>query len=135
RQGYRRVLVANTLLAGVLIMLFATLTAATPPWLICVQVFVYGFVMSLQYTAMNTLGFIDLAPSQARMGSSMTSTTQNLSMSFGIAFASLLIAIFLHGAHGAVPYVRAFQLTMLTLGVITVVSTWLFRSLPARTPA
>jgi EmrB/QacA subfamily drug resistance transporter len=129
-QGYRRVLITNTLLAGVLIMLFATFSVATPLWLICVQVFVYGFVMSLQYTAMNTLGFVDLAPSQASMGSSMTSTVQNLSMSFGIAFASLLMAIFLHGAPDSTPYTSAFHATVIVLGAITVLSAWLFRRLP-----
>jgi EmrB/QacA subfamily drug resistance transporter len=133
RQGYRRVLISNTLLAGVLIMGFATLTPVTPTWLICTQVFVYGFVMSLQYTAMNTLGFVDLAPAQASMGASMTSIVQNLSMSFGIAFASLLMTIFLHGTHADPAYIAAFRATVLVLGAITVLSTWLFRRLPKKT--
>jgi EmrB/QacA subfamily drug resistance transporter len=134
-QGYRRVLLFNTALAGVLVMLFATITAATPLWLICIQVFVYGFVMSLQYTAMNTLGFVDLAIAQASMGSSMTSTTQNLSISFGIAFASLLMAIFLHGTHGGIHYVNAFRITMIILGAVTVVSSLMFLRLPRRAGA
>lgn len=130
-QGYRRVLLYNTALSGVLVMLFATIGADTPVWLICVQVFVYGFVMSLQYTAMNTLGFIDLAPAQASMGSSMTSTMQNLSISFGIAFASLLMALFLHGADGGGGhYITAFRATMLILGGVTVVSSLMFLRLP-----
>ena len=132
-QGYRRVLMLNTVFAGVLVMLFATFTATTPVWLICIQVFIYGFVMSLQYTAMNTLGFVDLAPAQASMGSSMTSTVQNLSMSFGIAFASLLMAIFLRGNDHAVAgpaYIDAFRATVIVLGAITVLSAWIFRRLP-----
>jgi EmrB/QacA subfamily drug resistance transporter len=131
-QGYRRVLLFNTALAGVLVILFATLSAATPLWFICIQVFVYGFVMSLQYAAMNTLGFVDLVPAQASMGSSMTSTVQNLSISFGIAFASLLMAIFLHGAQGGVAYVYAFRITMIVLGAVTVVSSLMFLRLPRR---
>ncbi|MBS0556497.1 MAG: DHA2 family efflux MFS transporter permease subunit [Proteobacteria bacterium] len=131
-QGYRRVLLYNTAFAGILIMLFATLTSATPIWLICTQVFVYGFVMSLQYTAMNTLGFVDLAPAQASMGSSMTSTVQNLSISFGIAFASLLMALFLHGTHGGEHYITAFRATMLILGAVTVISSLMFLRLPRR---
>jgi len=129
-RGYRQVLMWNTVLAGVLIMLFATISASTPQWLICVQVFVYGFVMSLQYSAMNTLGFIDLTTAQASMGSSMSSTAQNLSMSFGIAFASLLMAVFLGGTHDGAHYVAAFHTTMLLLGLITVVSASLFMRLP-----
>ncbi|MBS0488083.1 MAG: DHA2 family efflux MFS transporter permease subunit [Proteobacteria bacterium] len=132
-QGYRRVLLYNTALSGILIMLFATLHEATPIWLICMQVFVYGFVMSLQYTAMNTLGFIDLAPARASMGSSMTSTIQNLSISFGIAFASLLMAVFLHGTHGGEHYITAFRATMLILGGVTALSSLMFVGLPRRT--
>jgi EmrB/QacA subfamily drug resistance transporter len=131
-QGYRRVLLINTALAGIMVMLFATVNSTTPLWLICVQVFVYGFVMSLQYTAMNTLGFVDLLPTQASMGSSMSSIVQNLSIAFGIAFASLLMAIFLpagtisSGAH----YVAAFHLTTMVLGAVTLLSSLLFLRLP-----
>jgi MFS family permease len=130
QYGYRRVLLVNTALSGALIVLFATFTAFTPVWLICIQVFVYGFVMSLQYQAMNTLGFIDLAPAQASMGSSITSAVQNLSMSLGIAFASVLMTVFLdHGADHA-HYVAAFRATMAVLGAVTLVSSLLFLRLP-----
>ncbi len=132
-QGYRRVLLYNTVLSGILVMAFATIGKATPVWLICAQVFVYGFVISLQYTAMNTLGFVDLTPAQASMGSSMTSTVQNLSISFGIAFASLLMAIFLHGNEGnGTQYITAFRATMLILGGVTVLSSLMFVGLPRR---
>ena len=87
--------------------------------------------MSLQYSAMNTLGFIDLAPAQASMGSSMTSTVQNLSMSLGIAFASLLMAFFLPGgpASGA-HYIGAFHATVIVLGLVTIASSAIFLRLP-----
>ncbi|HXD83231.1 MAG TPA: MFS transporter, partial [Rudaea sp.] len=135
-QGYRRVLLYNTALAGILVMTFALLGKSTPIWLICTQVFVYGFVMSLQYTAMNTLGFVDLAPTQASMGSSMTSTVQNLSSSFGIAFASLLMAVFLQGSEDSgAHYVTAFRATMLILGGVTVLSALMFLRLPRRAGA
>lgn len=135
-QGYRRVLLYNTALAGILVMTFALLGKSTPIWLICTQVFVYGFVMSLQYTAMNTLGFVDLAPAQASMGSSMTSTVQNLSSSFGIAFASLLMAVFLQGSEDSgAHYVTAFRATMLILGGVTVLSALMFLRLPRRAGA
>lgn len=132
-QGYRLVLLWNTALAGLLVMAFAMIGQATPIWLICVQVFVYGFVMSLQYTAMNTLGFIDLAPAQASMGSSMTSTVQNLSSSFGIAFASLLMALYIGaGPHDGENYIAAFRVTMLILGSVTVLSALIFVRLPRK---
>ena len=130
QQGYRRVLLLNTALSGILVILFATFSAATPVWLICLQVFIYGAVMSLQYSAMNTLGFLDLSPAQASMGSSITSTVQNLSMSLGIAFGSVLMALFLEGAHDGAHYIAAFRSTTIVLGVVTLISSLLFLRLP-----
>ena len=75
RFGYRGVLVSNTVMLGLLIMLFATIGARTPVWLIVAQVFMFGFFQSLQYTSMNTLVYADVserrrpaapAPSPAR---------------------------------------------------------------------
>jgi EmrB/QacA subfamily drug resistance transporter len=130
QYGYRQVLLINTALSGLLVMLFATFTIATPIWLICAQVFAYGFVMSLQYSAMNTLGFTDLAAPQASMGSSITSAVQNLSMSFGIAFASVLMAAFIGDTHDNAHYVGAFRATTIVLGIVTLLSSLLFLRLP-----
>jgi len=129
--GYRRVLLVNTALAGVAILSFATFTQDTPLWLICVQVFASGAVMSLQYAALNTLGFVDLTTAEASMGSAMTSTAQNLSMSFGVAFGSLLMAFFLPiGATQGAHYVAAFHTTVVVLGLVTLASSAIFLRLP-----
>jgi hypothetical protein len=89
--------------------------------------------MSLQYTAMNTLGFVDLSHAQASMGASMTSTVQNLSSSFGIAFASLLMALYIgDGPHDGGNYIAAFRVTMLVLGGVTVLSALMFLRLPGK---
>ena len=129
--GYRRVLIVNTALAGLMILSFATFTVATPIWLICTQVFAFGGVMSIQYSAINTLGFVDLTPAQASMGSSMGSTAQNLSISFGIAFGSLLMAFFLpSGPASGAHYIGAFHATVIVLGLVTIASSAIFLRLP-----
>ncbi len=129
--GYRRVLIVNTMLAGLMILSFATFDADTPVWRLCTQVFLFGAVMSIQYTAVNTLGFVDLVPAQASMGSSMSSTAQNLSISFGVAFASLLMALFLPaGPERGDHYVGAFHATVIILGVATVLSSAVFYRVP-----
>ncbi len=55
RVGYRGVLISNTLILGVLLMVFATIGLRTPVWAIVLQAFLYGAFTSLQYTSMNTL--------------------------------------------------------------------------------
>src|SRR5580658_3422601 len=64
RFGYRAVLISNTLIIGLLIMLFATIGKGTPVWLVVTEVFFYGFFTSLQYTSMNTLVYGDVSQEQ-----------------------------------------------------------------------
>jgi hypothetical protein len=47
RVGYRGVLISNTVILGLLIVLFATIGVGTPVWLIVIQVFCFGFFTSL----------------------------------------------------------------------------------------
>ncbi len=107
--GYRRLLLGNTIAVSVVLCSFALLTPDTPPWVIVAFVYVYGAVMSLQYTSMNTLAYVDLDVKYASMASSMASTAQYLSMSFGIALASLLMGGFL-ASHNAQGYVLGLPL-------------------------
>jgi MFS family permease len=133
RFGYRAVLLSNTVALGALIALFATIGPTTPVALIVLQVFVYGFFSSLQYTSMNTLAYADVADAETSSASTIASTMQQMSMSFGVAAASLVTAVFIpdrfhasqqdmiHGIHRA----------LVVLGGMTVVSTVIFRGLRA----
>jgi len=137
RMGYRRFLLSNTLIVAVLLASFALLGKDSPMWVIALMVFVYGGFMGLQYTAMNTLIYNDLDVKYASMASSMASTAQYLSMSFGIALASLLMEALLQG-HAHDDYVASFRWTVLLLGVVTATASWVFSRLdrqPAKAPA
>ena len=94
RFGYRGVLVSNTLIIGVLILLFATIGKGTPVWLIVAEVFFFGFFTSLQYTSMNTLVYADVTEEQESSASTIASTMQQMAISFGVASASLVTAFF-----------------------------------------
>lgn len=123
--GYRRMLLGNTLIVSVLLASFALFGPTTPMPLIALQVFLYGGFMGMQYTVMNTLIYTDLDIRHAAMASSMASTAQYLSMSFGIALATLLMEAMLHGpAHQS--YVVAFRWTVLLLAALTAVAGRIF---------
>jgi EmrB/QacA subfamily drug resistance transporter len=128
RFGYRAVLVSNTLMLGVLILLFATIGAATPVWLIVLQVFAFGLFSSLQYTSMNTLVYADVSGSAASDASTIASTGQQLSVSFAVAVASLVTALFVpdrfHTAPGEL--LQGIHEALLVLGVSTLLSTLVF---------
>jgi predicted MFS family arabinose efflux permease len=133
RLGYRRLLFGNTLIVAALIALFALLGPHTPMTLIALLVFVYGGFMGMQYTVMNTLIYTDLDVKHASMASSMASTTQYLSMSFGIALATLLMQVLLHGQSSAA-YVEAFRWTVIVLAVVTAVASRVFARLQKKPP-
>jgi EmrB/QacA subfamily drug resistance transporter len=131
RFGYRAVLVSNTVILGILILTFATIGAATPVWMIAIQAFFFGFFQSLQFTSMNTLAYADITDEATSGASTIASTMQQMSMSFGVATASLTAALFIpdrfrssapemiHGVHQA----------LLVLGVLTILSAFVFREL------
>jgi len=128
KLGYRTVLIGNTLLMGVMIMLFATVGAATPLWLIVLQAFTYGFLTSMQYTSMNTLAYADVGEHEAAGASTIASTVQQLAVSFGVATASLAAALFIPGHVRASPtqMLHGIHLALLTLGALTIGSTSIF---------
>jgi EmrB/QacA subfamily drug resistance transporter len=129
--GYRRVLVSNTIIIGVLILLFATIGNRTPVWLIVTQLFIYGFFTSLQYTSMNTLAYADVNAEQASSASTIASTSQQMAISFGVAVSSLATAFFVPDRfHTTAPeMIQGIHRAFLALGGWTIISTLIFREL------
>ena len=84
---YRGVLISNTVILGILLMLFATIGLSTPLWIIVAQAFCFGAFTSLQYTSMNTLVYADIDEDKTSSASSIASTAQQMSISFGVAAA------------------------------------------------
>jgi EmrB/QacA subfamily drug resistance transporter len=131
RFGYRRVLIYNTVIIGVILVLFATIDANTPVWLIVLQAFSFGFFSSLQYTSMNTLVYADITEDDTSMASTIASTVQQMSISFGVAVASLAAAIFIPDRFhaNAAQMIHGVHQAFLVLGGLTVLSTIVFREL------
>ncbi len=131
RIGYRSVLVSNTLILGLMIMLFATIGSHTPWWVIVMQAFCYGFFTSLQYTSMNTLVYSDITPEQTSSASTIASTMQQMSISFGVASASLATAFFIPDRFHSSPaeMIHGIHRALLCLGGFTFLSTLVFSDL------
>jgi MFS family permease len=131
RIGYRGVLISNTVILGLLLMLFATIGLRTPVWIIALQAFIYGAFTSLQYTSMNTLVYADITEEQTSNASSIASTMQQMSISFGVASAGLATAFFIpHSSHSNPgEMIRGIHEALLVLGGFTILSTIIFRNL------
>jgi EmrB/QacA subfamily drug resistance transporter len=129
RFTYRPLLIINTFLVGLAIASFAVVSEAYPLPLLIAQLTIFGFVNSLQFTAMNTVTLQDLETKRAASGNSLYSMVQMLSMSFGVAAAGALLSTFtahFGEAPGAVHPMKAFHATFLCLGLFTWLSAVIF---------
>jgi MFS family permease len=131
RVGYRGVLISNTLILGVLLMVFAAIGLGTPVWVIVLLAFIYGGFTSLQYSSMNTLVYADITEKDTSAASSIASTMQQMAISFGVAMAGLATVFFLPKNPHANPMqmIHGIHKALITLGVLTIASTIVFRSL------
>lgn len=128
RFGYRQVLVVNTVFIGVTIGLFSLVNARTPLIAIVGIGLLQGFCNSMQFSSMNTLAYADIDPKDSSQASTLSSSFQQLSMSFGLASGSIVTAWFL----GKVSQTNQVQVTnaihhaFLTLAIVTMFSAILF---------
>ncbi len=128
RFGHRRVLMVNTLLLGATMNAFSLVSEGTPLGFVLALGFLQGSFSSLQFTAINSLVYADVSNRDASQASSLSSTGQQLSLSFGVAAASLVVALFL----GDVPESNRTQLVgalhdaFHALGLLTLLSSGSF---------
>ena len=131
RHGYRRILVVNTLMIGITIGLFSLVREGTPFAFIVLLSLAQGFFNSLQFTSVNSMAYADVDVGDSSMASTIASSMQQLSMSFGLACASLIAGWYL----GDVPQtdrvavMHALHATFVTVGALTILSTLSFRTL------
>jgi len=131
--GFRKILIVNTLLMGATISMFALVGSATPVIVIVILSLAQGFFNSLQFSSMNAMAYSDIIESDSSMASTLASSMQQLSMSFGLACGSLVTAWYL----GDLPQTdqtavtQALHYAFLTLGGLTLVSSLSFWTLRA----
>jgi len=133
RYGFRQTLIVNTVALGITIGMFALVTPNTPLSMIVLLGLAQGFFNSLQFSAMNSMAYADIEPAESSMATSIASTCQQMSLSFGLACGSLIAGWYL----GNVPQseslavTNALHDTFLTVGGLTMLSSlsfWTLRS-------
>lgn len=128
--GYKRLLILNTFLVGLSQWTFIGVNMHTPIYLIAGFTFLFGFVISLQYSAMTSLAYADIDPIDLSAATSIMSTLQQLAQSFGVAVSALLLGEFANKAHlGHHLTVDVFHHTFFAMGIITFCSIFIFMRL------
>jgi fucose permease len=86
--SFRRVLIVNALVSSVFLIVNAWFTAQTPHWIIMTALLVGGFFRSLEFTALNAIGYAEIDQRAMSRATSFSSVGQQLSQSAGVAIGA-----------------------------------------------
>lgn len=130
--GYRKTLMANTFIIGILICSMAIPSINTNVYWFLPLLAILGFFNSIQFTSMNTISIADLRDSQTSSGNSLVSVNQQLAIGFGIAFGLIVLKLYQGSSFVHNEIHQAFRYTFLTIGLLTILSGLVFRRLHFR---
>ena len=125
--GFRRALLLNGAILCLAMAWLALISDRTPLWALVGGLLLLGFFRSLQFTAMNTLGYADLLGADISPGSSVSSVAQQLSASFGIAISATILALV--SGPAALPGENEFPLVFAIMALFPVISLCWFAAL------
>jgi MFS family permease len=127
--GYKKLLIGNTLLLGLSIGMFCFVNRQTSVAVICGLTCLFGFLMSLQYSAMNSLAYIQIEKDDLSGATSIMSTLQQLAGSFGVAISAFSLRYFSIRQPDLSLTVAVFHSTFLVMGMLTLFSAFIFMGL------
>jgi EmrB/QacA subfamily drug resistance transporter len=129
RWGYRNTLIFNAFLTSALLGVNALWRPDTPVALIFVVLLFGGFFRSLQFSAVNTLGYSDVPASMMSRATPFASMAQQLAASLGIGTGALLVHLTLmirgHEMMGPSDFTPAF----IGVGIISLLALPIFLKL------
>lgn len=125
--GFRRLLIYNTVFVALSLWSFMIIQPGTSVYVIACLTFVFGFLISLQFSGMNALAYADVISEDLSSATSIVSTIQQLSQSFGVAVAALLIRFFSPAmTKGFTLSITLFHMTFFAMGIFTFFSLFIF---------
>lgn len=127
KLGYKNLLILNTILVSISLCSFFLINQTSSIYGIGLLTFIYGFLIALQYSGMNSIAFANITESNMSAASSIMSTIQQIAQSFGVAISALLVTIFTYKyslKQELSPQIL--HATFLTLGVFTFLSGLIF---------
>ena len=100
RFAFRRVLLGNGTIAAISIAACGLIGPHTATAVILVIYFIQGASRSMQFSAINTLGFADVPPTQTSAANAVSAMLNQMNTGMGVAFGALM----LHAASLAWPH-------------------------------
>ena len=91
--GIRRLLVYNTILTAAYIFACGLFRVSTPYPIILGTLFIVGLSRSIEFTAIQALGYADLPPALTARATSFSSMAQQVWLSFGVGLVALIMQL------------------------------------------
>ena len=132
RYGFRLVMLTAGIVTTLFVLSCALFTRQTPLVAIVFVLAMIGIFRSLQFTSMNALSYSDIKPEHMSAASTLSSTTQQISVGLGVAFGAFALnsIAFTRGDAGHALNATDFQLAFVAVGALGIISTLLFVRLP-----
>jgi len=128
--GFRRVLLANTVLCAGFMASYGFFAPTTPHLVIIATLLVGGFFRSLQFTSLNTLAYAEIAERAMSHATTLSAVAQQLSLTFGVGLGALLLHWTLAWSGGTTLGADDFALTYFAIAAISLASLFFFIPLP-----
>ena len=128
--GFRRVLIVNGILSGVIMMGYALFQPGLPQTIIFTALLFGGMLRSLQFTALNALSYADIGDSAMSSASTFSAMMQQLALSLGAGTAAFTLHMTLATRGHAGLQAGDFQPAYLIVGGLVILSALMFLRLP-----
>jgi hypothetical protein len=133
RFGFRATLLASGTVSAVFVAMHGLFAFGLPAALMILILFLSGLARSLQFSAIMTMGFADVAAERMSAATSLSGVFQQVSLALGVVVGTLLTeaSTALRPGGGGLLLPTDFILPFLVLALLCVGSSAAFRELPA----
>jgi fucose permease len=124
--GFRSILVANAAISAVFLASYGLIGAQTPHAVIFLALLVGGFFRSLEFTALNAIGYADVAQARMSRATSFASVSQQMSQAVGVAVAAASVQGVQWALSDATLAPRDMQISFFVVAAISLISILIF---------
>ncbi len=129
RFGFRTILVGNALISAAFLASYGLIGASTPHALIFLALLIGGFFRSLEFTALNAIGYADVSQARMSRATSFASVSQQMSQAVGVAVAAAAVQSLQWVFGDATLAPRDMQWSFFVVACISLVSALIFARL------
>jgi EmrB/QacA subfamily drug resistance transporter len=129
RFGFRSILIGNAVISAVFLASYGLIGVNTPHALIFFGLLIGGFFRSLEFTALNAIGYSDVEQARMSRATSFASVSQQMSQAVGVAVAAASVQGVQWALSDAVLVPRDMQLSFFVVALVSLCSILFFARL------